>query len=129
MITVEGRGKTGTVLLRDTRPDGSYVLLECQEFTPTGGGGVLVLPESEEFPTISSADLEKKTRMYAERVNKEPPFSLEVDISAMPAGALRFTNRAFIEKAVEESEVAKKTEISPGNAEAWGYIGAPAEAG
>jgi len=34
-------GTDGVVILRDLTPDGSYGLLECTEFEPSGGGGVL----------------------------------------------------------------------------------------
>jgi len=130
MIRVVGRDKTGIVILRDSRPDGSYVLLECQEFTPSGNGGVLALPDTdEEFPMLLAVRevQEGKTLIHAERTNKKP-FSLEVDISAMPRGELRFHNREFIEHAVDEAEKTERTEITPENADRWGFMGRELEA-
>jgi hypothetical protein len=121
MIRVAARDKTGIVILRDYRDDGSYVLLECHEFEPSGGGGVLGLPEDDEiFPMLRAAE-EHKTFAHAERTQKKP-FSLEVDISAMPRGELRFTSREFIEQAAEEAQVAEKVKITPENAERWGFL-------
>jgi hypothetical protein len=122
MIRVVDREKTGIVILRDERDNGSYVLLVCQEFEPTSGGGVLGLPEDEEtFPMLRDV-AENTTRMHAERSNKKP-FTIEVDLSNMPPGELRFQNREFIEQAVQESEVVKRVKITPENAESWGYLG------
>jgi hypothetical protein len=84
MMRVVARGKSGIVILRDKRPDGSYVLLQCEEFTPTGNGGVLGLPDAEkdeEFPMLLTY-AHRRTTIHAERTGTMP-FSLEVDISAM----------------------------------------------
>lgn len=122
MLTVAARGKTGVVILRDHREDGSYVLLECREFVPGGGDGVLGLPEDEEeFPMLRETE-ERKARLHAERLEKKP-FSLEVDISAMPPGGLRFHIRRFLRRAAEEAEVAERVEITPENANRWGFLG------
>jgi hypothetical protein len=122
MIRVVARGKSGLVILRNRKPDGSYVLLQCEEFQPTGGGGIIGEPddeEEEEFPMLHLA--ERRLRRHADRTGAEP-FSLEVDITTMEPGELRFHNREFIEQAIEhayDGEVA----ITPANAEEWGFIG------
>ncbi len=122
MIRVATGDKTGIVIVRDDREDGSYVLLECHEFVPSGGGGVLGLPdEEEEFPMLRDV-AENKTLAHAERTQKRP-FSLEIDISSMPRGELRFSSREFIEQAAEEAEVAERAKITPENAEQWGFLG------
>jgi hypothetical protein len=36
-IQVFGRGKAGEVILHDQRPDGTAILLVCQEFAGPGG--------------------------------------------------------------------------------------------
>lgn len=126
MIDVLARGHAGVVILRDRRPDGTYVLLECHEFEPTGGGGVVVRPDpEEEFPMIAAKRRAKDTARLADA----EPFSLEVDISAMPPGRLRFSNREFIEQALAESEESQeKTQITPDNAARWGYLENPTPA-
>jgi hypothetical protein len=122
MIRVADDEKTGIVLLRDERADGSYVLLVCEEFERTGGRGVLGLPADDEetFPMLQ--DAEDNTRIHAERTKKKP-FTIEVDLSNMPPGELRFQNGEFVEKAAQESQVLKRVEITPENAEEWGYVG------
>lgn len=70
---------------------------------------------------------ERETLMHAERTNKKP-FTLEVDISAMPRGELRFRNREFIEQAADEAEITQRTEITPENADRWGFMGRTFEA-
>jgi hypothetical protein len=121
MIRVAARGKTGTVILRDERPDGSYVLLVCEEFEPSGDGGVLDLPaDEEEYPMLGLA--EKRTVRHA-RMTGTDSFNLEVDISAMPPGELRFRNREFIEQSVEQAAITQRAEITPDSAASWGIIG------
>jgi hypothetical protein len=121
MIRIVDRGRSGLVILRDDRDEGRYVLLVCQEFQPSGGGGIIDLPaDAEEYPMLPKA--KQRTVAHAELTNREP-FSLEVDIGAMPRGELRFTNREFIEQAVAEAEAGHEVvRIEPENAQSWGYI-------
>jgi len=117
MIRIVARDRTGVVILRDYKPDGSYVLLECTEFEPTGGGGVLGLPaDDEEFPMLAA----RNTAAYAETAGKKP-FHLEVDLTEMPPGELRFHNREFIEEAVSVADL-EKVRITPQDADRWGWI-------
>jgi len=118
MIRVVARDRTGIVILRDERDDGSYVLLECEEFEPSGGGGILGDPADDEevFPLLA-----ENIDIHAKRTGRQP-FRLDVDISDMPRGELRFRNREFIEQAVEQAE-RERVAITPETADAWGYIG------
>jgi hypothetical protein len=125
MLTVLARGRAGIVILRDSRPDGTYVLLECHEFEPTGGGGVMVTPDPEEFPMVAARRRESDVAQLAQAES----FSLEVDVSEMPRGQLRFSNREFIEQALAEAEESRrKTQITPENAAQWGYLENPTPA-
>lgn len=118
MIRLVAGDRTGVVILRDRKADGSHVLLECTEFVPSGGGGVLGLPsDDEEFPMLA---VQKNTEMYAEKERKQP-FRLEIDLTEMPPGELRFNNREFIEEAVASAD-AEKIRLSPEDASRWGWI-------
>jgi hypothetical protein len=121
MITVAARDKTGVVILRDHRDDGSYVLLECRVFSPGGDGGVVVLPDEEEFPMLRAA--EETERLMRLEAADEKPFSLEVDVSAMPPGGLRFNNGKFVRQAAEAAQVGERARITPDNARRWGFLG------
>jgi hypothetical protein len=119
MLSVVGRGKSGTIIVRDDRGGGAYVLLVCEEVEPSGGGGVVATPD-EIWPT--GREIEEAALTLGNATGKEP-FSLEVNISQMPPGELQFRSREFIEKAVDTSETTREASITPDNAEAWGYVG------
>jgi hypothetical protein len=68
-----------------------------------------------------------RTFAHAERVGKKA-FSLEIDISEMPRGGLRFSSREFIEQAAKVAEELESIAITPENAEQWGFLGRGDEA-
>ena len=49
MFTVVARHMSGSLVFRDHRVHGSYVRLEWDQFEPSGGGGVLGLPDYAAF--------------------------------------------------------------------------------
>jgi hypothetical protein len=141
VITVVSEDATGTVILRDERSEGAYILLECRRFSPddgTGGAGVAVLPETETFPMLRPAlraldritsDRQKRLwRVSTRRASRvggarsRRPFELEVDISALPAGELHFDMTRFAEAAARFASEGK-VRISPDNAFEWGFSG------
>jgi hypothetical protein len=119
MLTVVGRGKSGAIIVRDDRGADAYVLLICEEVEPSGGGGVVAAPD-EIWPT-GRESVENMAFALGKTTGTEP-FTLDVDISQMPPGELRFRSREFIEKAVDTAETAERTYITPENAKQWGYV-------
>jgi hypothetical protein len=115
-IEVYIREKSGTIILRDKRDDGTVILLVCQEYEPSGGGGVVVAPDKdEEYPMYAA--LERR----AERAGLSR-FRLEVDTSDLSPEPLRFTTREFIEAAGQAVDRGvERVELTTETAKEWGY--------
>lgn len=126
-IQVVARSHTGSVILRDDRDDGSFVLLVCDEYDPAAGGAVLGTPstgDDEEWPMVAA--LAERTEQFAEAHDLAPaePFVLVVKLDAMPAGPLRFDIDRFIDAVVEAVERGEETiTLDLERAEDWGYLG------
>jgi hypothetical protein len=120
VIVVSNDSRTGTVVIRDDRNDGSYVYLLCQELhAHEPGGGIIVAPDPPEYFPTGAVD--RAAHLHAESTGKSA-FSLDVHIGEMPPGEIAFRQSSFVTKAIEESQRGERTWITPQNADEWGYV-------
>lgn len=121
-IVVQARGRSGEVLARDTRPDGTVVILVCKQWDSPIGNGVVVGPGE---PAKEDKTLLGEFPLFGVHA-EEKPFRIVIDTTGLPAGPMHFRSERFLEAASEAaSEGATEVVLSRHNAEFWGLISEP----
>jgi hypothetical protein len=120
-------GRHGTIVIRRRRPDGTIVLLACDELDrdaePTG---TILQPEEEDEEREKQEQEKHKgggvfPLAEVQTVSDRP---LALDVSGLPAGILRFHTGTFARRAVEALEAGQhEVELDFAQAEQWGFRG------
>jgi hypothetical protein len=112
---IVARGRAGKIIIRDHREDGTIIVLVCEEFEPTDGGGIII-------PRADDDEDDGPYPMLVQRGIVEESFTLEVDTTAMSGGLQVFTSREFLEQALETAaQGVRRVSIDFGNSERWGH--------
>jgi hypothetical protein len=128
-----GNGRTGEVLIEDQRPDGSVVMLVCNELASrpvsqavgsnspaqgndTNGDPVAVVTASTmdggAYPLLNESG----------KVSRRLP-KVHVDTTDMPGGIMRFAMSVFGRRALQAAEDGvREVRLHPREARDWGWI-------
>lgn len=116
-IIVLSRGRSGEILIKDEREDGTQVFLVCRPYDDERTTGVFAGPGPADDDGVYPM-LEARFKAAA-----EPPFKLTLDTSRLPAGQIEFRSEAFILKAGEIARSgADHVTLRPEDLPEWGFV-------
>ena len=127
LVIVGRNGRTGQVIIADSRAEGAQALFMCDPLTGGSAGAIAVPPETvtqEDAGGFPWLEMLGRQLTAADELATPKPFKLRVDTSGLPAGPALFQTDRFIARALDVAEEGvPEVHLDRDSAIKWGYVG------